>query len=72
MHVAQEREWKAVRLEEGRVTERAVSTDREHHGAPLLQLGGDLNQAGKLGSSDPAEVVAVETQDDIAAAVFPQ
>lgn len=68
VHVAQEREGKGVRLDKGGVAERAIAADREQGGAPLVELGRDLSQAGELGRSDPAEVVAVEAEDHLGAA----
>jgi hypothetical protein len=66
--VAQERERKAPGLAEGIVGEGAVPADRQEDRVALLQLTGDLSQAGQLGSSDAPPVVAVEADDDVRAA----
>jgi hypothetical protein len=64
--VAQEREGEGMRLEEGAAAERAVRADREEHRTPLVELARDLSQAGQLGRSDAAPVVAVEANHDVA------
>lgn len=66
MHVAQERERERVGLEKGGVAERAVAADGEEDGAAPAELRGGLSQAGELRSSDAAEVIAVEAEDDVA------
>ena len=52
------------------MAEGAIAADREKGRASLVELGGDLTQAGELRRSDAAEVIAVEPEDDVAAAVF--
>jgi hypothetical protein len=63
--VAQQREREAPGPREGVVAERGVAADRQEDGLPLRQLTGDLTQAGQLGRSDIAPVVAVEAEDDV-------
>jgi hypothetical protein len=63
--VAQERERELRRLGEGLVTEGAIPADREEDRAAILKRAGDLSQAGELGRSDTAPVVAVESEDDV-------
>ena len=67
--VAQQRERKARGLGEGLVAEETVPADREEGCSPVLQGAGDLSQAGELGRSDPAPVVAVEGDDDVGLAL---
>jgi len=63
--VAQEGEREAPGARVGVVAERGVTADREEDGLALRQLAGDLTQAGQLGRSDIAPVVAVESEDDV-------
>jgi hypothetical protein len=72
VHVAQERERERVGLEESGVAEGAVPADREEDRAAAGELGCGLSQAGELGRSDAAEVIAVEAEDDVASPELPQ
>jgi len=65
MDIAQQRERKALGSVEGLVAERAVSADRDERGAAVLDRTDGLAQAGELGRSDPAEIVAVERDDEV-------
>ena len=49
------------------MAERAVAANRKQGGATRRQFLRDLVQVAELGRSDPAEVVAVEYQDDVGA-----
>ena len=57
-----------MRAGERLVAEGAVGTDGDDGGAPGADLVRDLDQVAKLGASDPSEVVAVEDEDEVAAA----
>src|SRR5262245_24355927 len=59
MDVTQQREGEALRLRVRVVAEGAVAADREEADPLSLELLGDLTQAGQLGRSDVAPVVAV-------------
>ena len=63
--IAQEREWEAPGLGKGVVGERAIAADREKRDPATFELAGDLSQAGQLGRSDTAPVVAVEREDHV-------
>jgi hypothetical protein len=60
VHVAEQREREAVLLREGRVDERVVAADGQQRRPALPHGGRGLIQAGELGVSDAAEVVAVK------------
>ena len=63
--IAQEREGEAPGLGERLVGERAIPADREERDPATFELAGDLSQAGQLGRSDTAPVVAVEREDHV-------
>ena len=65
VNIAQEREGEAPGLGEGLVGERAIPADREERDPATFELAGDLSQAGQLGRSDTAPVVAVEREDHV-------
>lgn len=63
--VAQQREREPLRLIVGSMRKRTVGADRQNRRAALPDLGIDLDQAGELGCSDPAPVVAIEHQHHV-------
>ena len=65
MDVAQEREGKPLSADIGGMRERAVGADGQKPGAALPDIGVDLDQAGELGRSNTAPVVAVEDEHHI-------
>jgi hypothetical protein len=63
--IAQEREGEAPSLGERLVGERAIPADREERDPATFELAGDLSQAGQLGRSDTAPVVAVKCENHV-------